>query len=572
MKRKLIWILAGILILSSFSFVEAYAVTLGTGWGWTLPGHYNPYVPGYISFGGLIEEPLAYYIRLTDDFLPRLATKWEATSTKVIVHLRQNIFWHDGTPFTSKDVVTSFLIGRLFGWDVWKYLKDVRAQDTYTVNFLLDPKQPSIFVTRWILTVRPQPDHIWGKLLPTNIRTLIARNDEKSLGTIREKVMAYRPEKPVGTGPFTLKSITTGEALLDKFPKHWQADQVKIDNVRVYRHLAAEASWASMFAGEIDYEWPGSPPTIQEEWLKRPGNKIVLPSDVSFYGLYFNCERYPLSIKEVRQALAYAIDRKEVTQVALPVGTPVDVPTGILLEVVDKWLPKDVQKDLNPYSYDPAKAESILKDLGFKKDQEGWLTPKGTRFALEIITPAGWADWARQAENVSSQLAKIGIKAEVRVIDQTPFWDRLHKGDFDIGCGWFGFWDFHPYFGFNGLFREYNGFLPPTYARPTYKGIGFGPEVEVSGVGKVNIPDTVVKLQTTKNFKDQQKLVIALAKALNEYLPGLPTLEKRLQLFYSTNRITGWPPEDNPLWYNAPGDAPSVLALMISEGYLKPAK
>ncbi len=211
MKRKLIWILAGILILSSFSFVEAYAVTLGTGWGWTLPGHYNPYVPGYISFGGLIEEPLAYYIRLTDDFLPRLATKWEATSTKVTVHLRQNIFWHDGTPFTSKDVVTSFLIGRLFGWDVWKYLKDVRAQDTYTVNFLLDPKQPSIFVTRWILTVRPQPDHIWGKLLPTNIRTLIARNDEKSLGTIREKVMAYRPEKPVGTGPFTLKSITTGE-------------------------------------------------------------------------------------------------------------------------------------------------------------------------------------------------------------------------------------------------------------------------------------------------------------------------------------------------------------------------
>src|SRR5439155_362096 len=83
------------------------------------------------------------------------------------------------------------------------------------------------------------------------------------------------------------------------------------------------------------------------------------------YGVYFNNRRYPLSLPAFRQALAYLIDRPQVTQIADPTNVPDKVPTALLPPVAQQWLSRSDLAHLNPYTHNPAKAAALLKGLGF---------------------------------------------------------------------------------------------------------------------------------------------------------------------------------------------------------------
>ena len=540
---------------------------------WMSAAHYNPFVPAFVGdFDGFVREPLAYFLKGSGEFHPCLAEKWEEKDNKLIVYLVPGVLWHDGSKFTSKDVLVTFQLGRLFGWESWKYITDVQTPDANTVVFVLDPKKPNMFIKQWILQTYINPAKEWVKFLPANIAALIKANDEKALDEIRTKVMEHRPNTYVGTGPFMVKSfVPVSEAVLVKFPKYRKADKVHFDEVYMPRVPEAEKRWALMFAEQLDVAQPGSPRPIQEQWLTQPYRKLALPSDLCGPSLYFNCSKPPLSQKGVRQAIAYVVDRQQARDLGMFNDEVVTYPTGILETQTDKWISRAQLAQFNQYKHDPAKAESILKSLKFTKDASGWKQPNGKPFKLEIIAPAGYVDWTIAAENIATQLTNFGIKTTARTVELATYWQTVHKGDFELAMDWWGGFNVHPYYSFQIFLVDRNGF-GPSYSRPQFPGIGFNPEVEVEEVGKVNLVDLVLSLPTTTDPAQQKQKILTLAKACNEYLPILPISEKAMQVFFSEKSVIGWPSVDHTFWKSVSGQWYGMIALMMTEGMLKPAK
>jgi peptide/nickel transport system substrate-binding protein len=551
---------------TSLAVAEPQEVEFVGTWGYPRPptGHFNPYLPYAIYPSGLTWDKLAYYIRLTEEFVPSLATSWKLDREKgqITVNLRRGVVWHDGVSFTSKDVWCTFILGKLFKWRIWDYVTKIETPDDFTIIFYFSPEKFSIFLEQWILNQYIYaPYHIYGKFAD---EVAIAKTDEE-MQTILTEFSNFKPEKLIGTGPFILESVTESEMVLKKNLKHWTADIIKIDVVRVPNSLTAEASWALYFAGEADYGWPGTPKKVEEEILKRPYMHLITPTDVAGPAVWFNTKKYPLNITEVRQAIAYVIDRKTACEVTGVPWLPAETPHGILADVEKKWVSDELRAKLNNYECNPTKAEEILKGLGFTKDPDGiWVTPKGTKFAVEVTAPAGWVDTVMMMENVAAQLKAFGIDATFRTPEVTKYWaEDFPEGKYDITWGWWGYWHFHPYASFYNIFMYFNGYR--------YPGHGFGRRAVLDGE-EVDLWDLVSTLEKTVEFEEQRAIVEKLIRILNYYLPVLPMGEKHIQVFYSTKRFTNWPSvvERYDLWQNCPGDAVGALSLMMQLGYIKP--
>jgi len=110
--------------------------------------HGNDFAPGGV--GGArwwVYEPLFIYLPGPGDtipsgvfagrdrMIPRLAVSYEETPEAFVVHLRQGVVWHDGEPFTARDVWTTFVLGYLKNWAIWNYLEAIEIPDDYTVVF-----------------------------------------------------------------------------------------------------------------------------------------------------------------------------------------------------------------------------------------------------------------------------------------------------------------------------------------------------------------------------------------------------------------------------------------------------
>ena len=121
-------------------------------------------------------------------------------------------------------------------------------------------------------------------------------------------------------------------------------------------------------------------------------------------------------MKEVRQAIAYALDRDQNGTISLgDSGLRQVNMTGFSDNLAANWLSEETMGALNHYDLDTAKAEEILTGLGFTRDTDGvWLDDTGARMEFELTAPAEFADWSAAAENTAEQLTAFGIKTTFR--------------------------------------------------------------------------------------------------------------------------------------------------------------
>lgn len=103
-------------------------------------GHWNSFANDGISQGvaiyqDLLEMPMARLKWATGEYVPLMATKWGFDGENFTVTLRDGAKWSDDSAFSSKDVVDTFLIGRLFKWTIYNYVDKVEAKDATTVVF-----------------------------------------------------------------------------------------------------------------------------------------------------------------------------------------------------------------------------------------------------------------------------------------------------------------------------------------------------------------------------------------------------------------------------------------------------
>ena len=548
-------------------------------WPYQVPptGHFNTFVTNGLSlsiYQHLMEPPLFMYMWADESWLPMAGESWEwVDDTTLRAHLRQGAVWSDGSPFTSQDVLDTFAIERLMNRAVWRFITDVQAVDDYTVDFIL--KEPSTTVPRRVLRETfIRASSTYGEWAD-KVRALVDQGltpEDDEWKALRQEFSEFRPDDMVVLGAFKIDkdSITESQMILNKVETSFQAENVKFDRLVNFNGETPTIT-PLVLAKEIDYATHGFPPATERQFIEE-GIRIIRAPLYSGPALYFNHKIHPFEVKEFRQALAYVIDRAENGTISLgDSGRRHVYMTGFSDNLAPLWLSEETMNKLNTYDPNLEKAEQMLMDLGFSRDDDGvWKDDTGKRMEFELIAPAEYADWSAAAENVAEQLTNFGIKVSFRGVNFQQHPVEVNNGNFELAIRQWGAGNPHPHFAYNTALRTFNQQLGGE-GNPDQPGMYFNLKQKTDVVGEVDLGELTDAAGLGNDIEKQKEIVNTLALAYNELLPQIPLWER-----YGNNpapdvRVTGWPADDDPVYKNGPYADPFVVVLLVT-GRLEPVK
>jgi peptide/nickel transport system substrate-binding protein len=319
--------------------------------------------------------------------VPSLAESWNNIDpTTWEFKIRQGVTFHDGTPMTAKDIEFT-----------WTHVLDPNTKSRiYSFISTVDHVKAVDDFTIQIVTKTPFP------ALPTIVNYV---------GIVpAEKYQSMGPDKfavaPIGTGPYRFVEWVKDEHFsFERYDDHWRGPAA-ITNVE-FRPIPEDATRvAALQAGEVDIA-PLIPitnvPTIESD--ASLSIRTVRSLFTIFVGM--NTFKAPFTDVRVRQALNYAVDVDSLIKNLLdghgyPLGQ-------ICAPAVFGYNP-----DVKPYPYDPEKAKSLLAEAGF---------PDG--FSTTLDTPSGqYLQDVEMSQAIAGQLAKVGVKVEVKAADFNEYFDR----------------------------------------------------------------------------------------------------------------------------------------------------
>jgi len=331
-----------------------------------------------------------------------------ADGLTITFRLRRNVRWHDGTPFTARDVL-------------------------YTYRVIIDPKTPTAYSEDFkqvASVVAPDPFTVvvryrtpfapalasWGTaMLPAH---LLEGQD------ITKSPLARRP---VGTGPFRFKEWVAGQKIvLEANPDYFEG-RPYLDRY-VYRVIPDTSTmYMELKAGGVDLM--GLTPVQyarQTDTSRFRGafNKYRYPSNSYLY-LGYNL-RHPL-FKDVRirRAMTAAINKEELIQgVLFGMGQKAHGPI-----VPGRWAHHGAVKDI---PYDPAYARQLLAEAGWRPGQDGILHKEGKPLRFTILTNQGNQQRLMTAQIIQQRLLQVGIDVRIRVVEWAAFLKEfIDKGNFE---------------------------------------------------------------------------------------------------------------------------------------------
>lgn len=366
-------------------------------------------ISGYI-FNGLTKYDKN--IRIIGD----LAESWDISpdGLKITFHLRERVKWHDGTEFTSDDVlftyrtVTNPNIPTPYS-SIYGPVEKVEALDKYTVRITYkEPYAPAL--ESWGMGIIPK-HYLQGHDITS---PEINRN-------------------PIGTGPYKLKEWVTGQKIaLEAFDDYFEK-RPNIDKF-IARIIPDTATmFLELKFGGIDFMGL-TPPQYKlqanTEIFKKYFQKFRYPSFGYTY-LGYNLLNPLFSDKRVRQAITYAINKKEIIAgVLLGFGAPCTGPFP-----PESWAYNPEAKD---YEYNPEKAIQLLSEAGWKKNSEGLLQKNGKPFSFTVLVNQGNEARLKTAQIIKEQLKKLGIDMNIKVLEwQAMLHEFIHKKRFEaVIMGW----------------------------------------------------------------------------------------------------------------------------------------
>ncbi len=577
MKKRLLILLCVVLALSlGFSAVSAQdAPTRFTGgWPYQVPpdGHFNMYSSGRIDMGIYIDlmlPPLAVYIWSEGTYDPMIVDTFGFDEdNNYVITLKEGYTWSDGSPVTSADVVATFNTFYLIGAVIWNSMDSVEALDDYTVRFNLNA--PSLDAERRILIENLRPASVYGEF-SERAAALIAAGagtGDADFDAALTDLTSFRPEAHVSAGPYVIlpENVSDANVLLVKNEGGFNSDVVLFDEVLLWNG-ETEAATPLVSGGELAYGTYGFPPATEAAFIEA-GIDIIRGAAYTGPGLYFNHSVAPFDQVEVRQALAYAINREVNGFVSLGAsGIANECMCGISDNLAPVWLSDEAMDALNYYDYDLEAAAALLEGVGFTRGDDGvWQDADGNRMAFELIFPAEFLDWAAAAENVTAQLNDFGFEITARGVQFQQQQQDVYDSNFQLAIRNWGIGSPFPGTSYLEPFNRYNG-QGEVAGEGVGGGMRFDTNVSYSG-GDLNVYEAAVASLQGLDTDAQAEIVEELALSFNELLPVVPLWER-----YGNNPLNRGvlaAPESNDGIYNNSG-ADHFMPYLILTGGVGPA-
>lgn len=369
---------------------------------WSDSGYPSPFAFKASGPGGFLRNSFLFDTLTWKDengIIPWLAKSWQVSDDGLTYtfELEQGVKWHDGQLFTADDVVFSFEYYKKhpFMWtgDV-SQIQTVRKLGDYSVEFVLTDKYAP-FLSDLIGIMPVIPKHVWEK--------------------VEDPIKFRDPSALVGTGPYTLKQYDekSGQYLYEANANYFKG-RVLVKNVG---YINAQNKVLSLQKNEIDAGMTLKYPEVEQ--MQKEGFDVIKSAPTgSALRVTFNLDHPQLKDKKLRQALAYAINRAEMSR-KITGGEPIVGNAGII-PPDSPWYNSNVKQ----YAYDPAKAESILDELGYKKNADG------VREDLKLNVMV--SSTSAEAQVMQEMLKKVGIVLNVQQVDTATFTTAMGENKYDM--------------------------------------------------------------------------------------------------------------------------------------------
>lgn len=342
---------------------------------------------------------------------------------RVTFRLQPRARWSDGTPVTSADVVFTWRTMTDPGNEVasrsgWERIRSVTPGLTASGGAC---------PTATCLTVAFDGDYApWrdvfsvsggNYILPEHVLKGADFNTVWNDGGI------------VGSGPFTLAGYTPGvRAVLERDPDYWGAgpddDRPGIARI-VFSFLGSPgAALAAVREGEAQMTSPPPDPSLLRSAAGIEGTTVQSVPSLFFEHIVLNTQRAPVDDPAVRQALAYAIDRRQIVDVLLDGSVP--VLQSVLREGQLGFAPS-----FSGYGYDPDRAASLLEAAGWARGAEGYFAKDGRELRIPLLFESESRLRGTTARLIAEQARAAGIRVEPRSLPGARlFGPLLVQGDF----------------------------------------------------------------------------------------------------------------------------------------------
>ncbi|MCG8710562.1 ABC transporter substrate-binding protein [Brenneria sp. 4F2] len=369
----------------------------------------------FVTFDRLVE------LSPQQEFTPSLATGYEyANQGKTLIfHLRADVKWHDGKPFTAQDVAFTYqatadanwpadtpeFTTQLEGFDAYhsgkaQQVSGINVIDDHTVSFTFKAPYASAlayFADRPVLA-----KHIWQStpVAEWSNATALLNNP---VGTGQYKVVRFVPDQYV-------ELARNGD---------YFKGQPKTERL-IFKVSNRDTAQSELLNGELDIVELSSFNPADLKQYKDAGVNLVIQNGTSGQYMTINHQDPILSDVRVRQALIYGINRQGIIDHLL-------FGHGQLFNA--KVHPQDpaYSPEINHYSYSVEKAGQLLEQAGWQKGGDGVRVKDGRRLTLTLHVPTGNRTREQSAAIIQQDLKKLGIDVNIIIGDFNSTLSILQK-------------------------------------------------------------------------------------------------------------------------------------------------
>jgi peptide/nickel transport system substrate-binding protein len=351
------------------------------------------------------------------DWVPQLAVEkpslekgtWQVNadgSMDVTWRIPPNVKWHDGTPFTSEDLLFTLTVKTdpEMPWPrgIERLVRSASTPDPYT------------FTMHWASPFNQADENPIVEPLPKHLLTEAYQTDKANFSA-----SPYLSTQFVGLGPYRLINWERGSYMeFTRFDDYYRG-RPPLDRVLIRFLGDPNTLVANILAGEVDVVLPSGVDVdaaleVRRRW-EGTGHQVrfALQGTLWYLQMQFRPEyarpANGLTNRTVRQALYQAIDRPNLAEVM----------TAGLAPVADSWLEPShplrpqLESAIRPYPYDPARAGQLLAEVGWARTPSGGLVDAQTQapFELEVWGRQGRGE-TKVATVVADNWSAVGVQAK----------------------------------------------------------------------------------------------------------------------------------------------------------------